>query len=850
MTLSRQFALFLVPAWLVTVLILGSLIVSYGLSRAESLLEATELELLEESAKDLQLSFDEIPRAHAVAQASLTHWRDTLSDADVEERFRVAFEKKPDGTWRSREFLFEGGVGVLGQTAGIGAFVAPGPIDKPAKRDLVAVLSAITTVAPGQRHLLESLWFVTPRGDLVIFAPDRADRLDYYRRQAPAETDFRMLPFVKAAMPVDNPEGRTRCTGLDRAVFDRSGETLITSCQTPSAGLKTGVGVWGTSLLMNQRLAQIVTDKTPIRIVALAASDGTLVAGPGFTNKEGVASETVAAVSKKLHWPAVQKNLTEYSRASVVDVPSLPWLAAYRRIEGPDFFLVHLRDRKAIEAQLSADLPLLIMIALLLLFGQVLLGLLVVRRGVVKPLQALSRKYSANDPRVPVSGLRTTTSKEIEELERQLGGAWGEVGRLVEGLELRVTERTADLAAALEETKRANLAKDRFLANVSHEIRTPLNSVVVASGALLNSDLDSRQRQLVQMLRAGGETLTLVVSDILDAAKLEAGKIELIEAPFVPRNLIEEVAQGFQLMAAEKGVEFAFHHEPVADHVFVGDALRIKQIVSNLLSNAVKFTDAGEVRLTITRENCEDSIGQLTLAVEDTGIGFDPALTETLFRRFEQADSSITRRFGGSGLGLAISRALAELMGGSLTATSVLEGGSCFVLRLPLKQPPSSGTDESLQVGDLVEQTAIALPPDLRILVVEDHPRNQQVMQIMLEGLGANVICSGGGLEGLELCKSQPFDLILMDMQMPDVDGLSATRMIRAYEHTTGLSRTPIIMVTANASPEHVAQALEAGCEAHLAKPLVPETLCRTMIELLRSNQDSAEAQQTETAAV
>ena len=842
MTLSRQFALFLIPAWLVTVALLGSLIVSYGLSRAESLLEDTELELLEESANDLQQGFDDIPRAHAVAQASLTHWRDTLSDADVEERFGDAFEIKSDGTWRSRAALFEGGVGVLGQTAGIGAFVAPGLLDKPAKRDLVAVLSAIATVAPGQRHLLESLWFVTPRGDLVIFAPDRADRLDYYRRQAPAETDFRMLPFVKAAMPADNPEGRTRCTGLNRAVFDPSGETLITSCQTPSAGLKTGVGVWGTSLLMNQRLAQIVMEKTPTRIVALAASDGTLVAGPGFTGNEGVAYETVAAVSKKLHWHAVQKNLTAHNRSSVIDVPSLPWLAVYRRIEGPDFFLVHLRDRKAITAQLSADLPLLIVIALLLLFGQVLLGLLVVRRGVVKPLQALSRKYAANDPKMPISRLRTTTSKEIEELEQQLNGAWGEVGRLVESLELRVTERTADLSAALEETKRANLAKDRFLANVSHEIRTPLNSVVAASGALLNSNLDSRQRQLVEISRAGGETLTLVVSDILDAAKLEAGKIELIEAPFVLLHLIEEVAQGFQLMAAEKGVAFAFHHEPKADHVFVGDALRIKQIVSNLLSNAVKFTDAGDVRLTINLENCEDSISWITLAVEDTGIGFDPALTEALFRRFEQADSSITRRFGGSGLGLAISRALAELMGGSLTATSALKGGSRFVLRLPLTHPPSSGADLSLRATDLVEPIAITLPPDLRILVVEDHPRNQQVMQIMLEGLGANAICSGNGLEGLELRKSKHFDLILMDMQMPDVDGLTATRMIRAYERATGLPRTPIIMVTANASPEHVAQALEAGCEAHLAKPVVPGTLCRTMAEVLGRARNSAEA--------
>jgi CheY-like chemotaxis protein len=141
-----------------------------------------------------------------------------------------------------------------------------------------------------------------------------------------------------------------------------------------------------------------------------------------------------------------------------------------------------------------------------------------------------------------------------------------------------------------------------------------------------------------------------------------------------------------------------------------------------------------------------------------------------------------------------------------------------------------------------VEPIAITLPPDLRILVVEDHPRNQQVMQIMLEGLGASAICSGNGLEGLELRRSKHFDLILMDMQMPDVDGLTATRMIRAYEHATGLPRTPIIMVTANASPEHVAQALEAGCQAHLAKPVVPETLCRAMAEVLGRARNSAEA--------
>jgi len=836
LTLSRQLAVFFVLSWIVTVLVLGSLLTSFRLSQTEALLVESEQQLVSQHAREIQVRFDEIPRAHAAARELQAFWHTSLSPADVDARFSAGFEKHPDGTWRSRGVLFDGKHDkTLGHVGGIGAFIAPGPMDSARKRDLVAALSSIIALAPGQRHTLESLWYVSPQGDVVIFAPDRKDKLAFYRQAAPADSSFAALPFIKAVMPDANPEGRTLCTNLNRAVYDASGKTLITSCQTPTPTSAGKTGVWGTSLLMNQRLTDLVGHGGEVRKIALAASDGALIAGPGMLSNEGAPAALLQQVEDDLRWSTIQPAITSTRSAGVVNQPQMPWLVTFARVAGPDWILVHLRSRSVIAQQLSADLPLLALMALLLLVMQVVVVLVFIRRRVSGPLRQIAARYAASAPLQSVPALNPALPAEIRALEEQLNSAWTEIAGLVQGLEDRVADRTAELSSALKVAENANQAINAFLANVSHEIRTPLNGVVALSSVLLKSDLPPQQREMAKIIQASSETLKYVVSDILDASKLEAGKLDLHIDVFDLETVIDEASRGFAVAAENKGLSFLIDHAPSARGQFFGDAHRLKQILGNLASNAVKFTDKGEVRIHVRGESTGADTFTL-IEVCDTGIGFDAAFSQRAFGRFEQANNTLTRRSGGTGLGLSISRGLAELMGGSLTATSEPGVGSRFTLRLPLK--PAPAVAESTSGPDPRSKHPYGSgdnPAEFKVLVVEDHARNRAVMTILLDQIGAVTECAEDGEEAMRLFRSERYDLILMDMQMPDLDGLAVTSMMRDHEHQLGLKRTPIIMVTANTLPEHAARAIAAGCDAHLAKPVTPEALYSMISEVTRA---------------
>jgi len=837
-SLSRQLALFFVLSWIFTVLLLGWLLISFRVSQTEALLVESEQQLVSQHAKEIQVRFDEIPRAHAAAQELQSYWRDNLSPSEVDRRFAAAFERHADGTWRSRDLLFEGKHDpTLGHVDGIAAFIRQGPLDDDRKRDLVSALASITALAPGQRHFLESLWYVTPQGDILIFAPDREDRLAFYRDGAPASSDFRTLPFILAVMLDRNPEGRTRCTGLDRAVYDATGKTLITSCQTPAPTSNGKLGVWGTSLLMNQRLADMVGHSTGSRTIALAASDGALIAGPGTLGGEGAPARLLEKVTRDLRWSSIRPSLVSAAGPGVINRPDIPWLVTFERVAGPDWLLVHLRDRNVIAHQLSADLPLLALMALLLLIMQVGVVMTFIRRRISRPLQQIAARYSADSKKQSPPLVNPALPLEIRALENQLNAAWTEVAGLVQGLEERVADRTAELTTALKVAENANQAINAFLANVSHEIRTPLNGVVALSSVLLKSDLSAQQREMAKIIQASSETLKLVVSDVLDASKLEAGKLELQADVFELQTVIEEASRGFAVIAQDKGLSFTIDHHPSAHGHFLGDAHRIKQILGNLASNAVKFTDRGEIRITVRGEISGDD--KFTLVeVCDTGIGFDAAFSERLFGRFEQADNTLTRRIGGTGLGLSISRGLAELMGGSLTATSEPGVGSRFTLRLPLQPAtPASRTASHQNTGLIKVDGGDDTGRPLKVLVVEDHARNREVMTILLEQIDAVPTCVASGKEAMHQFESDRYDLVLMDMQMPDLDGLAVTGMMRDYEHKLGLQRTPIIMVTANTLPEHAARAIAAGCDAHLAKPVTPEGLYSLIAKVIAAPQ-------------
>ena len=379
------------------------------------------------------------------------------------------------------------------------------------------------------------------------------------------------------------------------------------------------------------------------------------------------------------------------------------------------------------------------------------------------------------------------------------------------------------LRLARRAAEEASRSKSDFLANMSHEIRTPLNGVVAMADALARSDLGPREREMVDIVRSSSDTLERLLSDILDTAKIESGQLTIEPAPFHLADVVRETAALWRPKAEEKGVALVIEIAPAAERRVHGDAVRIRQILTNLVSNALKFTAEGEVRLSV--EDAADDRVRFTVA--DTGVGFEPDQKARIFGRFHQADGSITRRFGGTGLGLTISRELAELMGGGLDCDSEPGVGSRFWFETPLPLA------EAAQAGDTAASESGSDAVPLRILLADDHPANRKVIEVLLAGASADLVCVADGSEALEAFQGGGYDLVLMDMQMPVMDGLTATAAIRACELQRGWSRTPVLMLTANAMPEHIEAGRKAGADGHLAKPVTMATLFAGIDEVL-----------------
>ena len=382
----------------------------------------------------------------------------------------------------------------------------------------------------------------------------------------------------------------------------------------------------------------------------------------------------------------------------------------------------------------------------------------------------------------------------------------------------------AEVARSRDAAEAANRAKSEFLANMSHEIRTPLNGVMGVAGALTRTEMSSEQREMVGLIESSAQTLEGLLSDVLDLARIESGRLELRAERFDLAGCLRQTAALFAPPAQAKGLCFETKIAPEASAHVRGDVTRLRQIVSNLLSNAVKFTDAGTVVLGVDAE-CHGELMRLSLSVRDTGIGFDEAVRRRLFQRFEQADGSITRRSGGTGLGLAISRSLAEAMGGDLDATSTPGEGAVFTLKLAL---PLAADEACAQESDAVAPLMTAARR--RVLLAEDHPTNRRVVQLILEAVDVDLTCVEDGAKAAEAADRQDFDLILMDMQMPVMDGLTAIRVIRDREARADAAPVRIISLTANAMPEHAEASRQAGADGHLTKPIAADKLIAAVL--------------------
>ena len=410
--------------------------------------------------------------------------------------------------------------------------------------------------------------------------------------------------------------------------------------------------------------------------------------------------------------------------------------------------------------------------------------------------------------------------------------------RRLEAERLALEQLTEDLHDARLRAEAANRGKSQFLANMSHELRTPFNGLIGMLSLLQGTEVSPQQADYIQTAQGSASHLLSLLNDILDLSSLEAGKMTLKPGPVLLVQMLGNVNALMQPLAKDKGLVFDMQLPSVPLPAVIADETRVKQILFNLISNAIKFTQEGKVQLTVTESARTSEALEITFAVQDTGIGMNDEVLSRLFQRFYQVDDTSTRRFGGTGLGLEISQSLARMMNGDITVTSTVGKGSTFttVLRLPVSDHVFDSPSAKEPMEPFVVEPARSSTGAMRILVVEDHPINQKLVGVLLGRMGCDLTFCENGQMAVDRVQQEVFDMVLMDVNMPVMDGLSATRLIRALPGP--VARIPIVVFTADVMNDANEQAMAAGANDFITKPVKIEEL-RALVQKYASSQIS-----------
>ena len=388
---------------------------------------------------------------------------------------------------------------------------------------------------------------------------------------------------------------------------------------------------------------------------------------------------------------------------------------------------------------------------------------------------------------------------------------------------LKAEAAAKDLEESLAVAEKANQAKSEFLANMSHELRTPMNGVLGLCEILLDSTLDSEQKENAETIYKSGQNLLTILNDILDISKIEAGELGIEQVPFDVSTAVRELMQLFLVRAEQQGLEIKEEHADVPD-VVMGDLGKVQQVLRNLVNNALKFTEKGSITI-ISKTTRIDDQDYLYFAVKDTGMGIPEDKLEAIFEKFSQADTSVTRKFGGTGLGLTICQQMSYLMGGDIGVDSTPGKGSKFWFTIPLVEA-EDGTKPVNLFEEKEQHRNLALPLDANILAVDDHPVNRMFVNKILAKLGfTHIDLAENGKEALEKIEANHYDIVLMDCQMPELDGYQATTILRELEAATGAKHLPVIALTANAMIGDREKCLKAGMDDYLSKPIKADKL-------------------------